>query len=285
MRGIVLLADADPTPRQKLRVALAHAGPDSVLTGVAALRHYGLRHPLDDDRVVVLVPDHRQVAGRGFVMVVRTRRLPIAVGRDGLRLAPPARAVVDATFPDRESDTVRALFAAAVQQRLCTPEQLAAEVASQQRPYTALAREVVLEIQDGVRSPAEAWARRVLGRSGLPAPQWNVALHSEDGRGLGVVDAWWDDAGLAWEIDSLAWHMSPAEHDRDTRKQSALVAVGIPVVRTRPYRLKLEPAAVVAELRAAHQSAARHPRPRVRAALWRPPAQPEPRLSGTSTAQ
>jgi hypothetical protein len=271
IRGIVLLADTDPTPRQRARVALAHAGQPSVLTGDAALQCYGLHHPVAEHRTVVLVPHQRHVAGRGFVVTQRTRRMPAAVLLDGLRLAPPARAVVDATAPHRESDAVRALFAAAVQQGLCTPEQLVAEVACLQRPYTALPREVTAEIAEGVRSAAEAWARLVLERSGLPAPLWNVALHSTDGRRLGVVDAWWDEVGLAWEVDSRAWHLRPEEHDRDTRKQSALAAEGIPVVRTRPYRLRREPDAVIAELVAAHGHAARRPRPAVRALLWRPP--------------
>ncbi|GAA4546805.1 hypothetical protein GCM10023175_29790 [Pseudonocardia xishanensis] len=242
-----------------------------MLTGATALRCYGLHHPLADGRTAVLIPHERRVAGRGFIHVVRTRRMPVAVMRDGLRLAPPARAVVDATFPHPESDAVRSVFAAAVQQRLCTPEELSAEVASLQRPYTAVPREVVAEVEEGVRSPAEAWGRRALIRAGLPAPRWNVALHGSDGRRLAIVDAWWDDVGLAWEIDSRAWHLRPEEHDRDTRRQSALAAAGIPVVRTRPYRLQREPNAVVAELAAAYRNASRHPRPAVRATLWRPP--------------
>ncbi|MCF7548119.1 hypothetical protein [Pseudonocardia sp. WMMC193] len=273
LRGIVVLADTEPTPRQRARVALAHAGAAAVLTGGAALRIHGLRHPVaDESQTVVLVPHKQHVTGRGFVQVVRTRRMPPLVHRDGLRLAPPARAVVDATALHRESDAVRGLFAAAVHQRLCTPDQLAEEVASRQRPYTALAREVTAEIAEGIRSAAEAWAKRVIERSGLPAPLWNVALESANGRPIGVVDAWWEDVGLAWEIDSRAWHMSPEEHDRDTRKQSALAAEGIPVVRTRPYRLRQEPEAVLAELASAHRNAARHTRTPVRATLWRPPA-------------
>jgi hypothetical protein len=271
IRGVVLLADTEPTAQQRARVALAHAGSPSLLTGSTALRCYGLEHSITaTPHTVVLIPHERRVAGRGFVTVVRTRRMPKAVVRGGLRLAPPARAVVDATVAHHESDSVRSLFAAAVQQRLCTAEDLGEELASLQRPYTALPREVVIEVAAGVRSAAEAWARRLVERGGLPDPQWNVALRSAHGRNLGVVDAWWDDCGLAWEIDSRAWHMRPEEHDRDTRKQSLLAAAGIPVVRTRPYRLKGEQNDVIAELTAALRNAGRHPRPDVRAALWRP---------------
>jgi hypothetical protein len=140
--------------------------------------------------------------------------MPVPVVRDGLPLAPVARALVDAAVPLREADAVRAMFADAVQRGLCTPADLAIELAQVQRPYTALARSVLEEVTDGVRSAAEAWARRLVLRSGLPAPQWNVAVRRADGRLIGVADAWWDDVGLVWEIDSREWHLDPEAHDR-----------------------------------------------------------------------
>ncbi|MCW0216073.1 MAG: hypothetical protein OJJ54_22215 [Pseudonocardia sp.] len=240
-----------------------------MVTGVAAARLYGIRGLPPDDRLHLLVPNERQVRGTALFVVIRTRRMPLPILREGLPLAPVARALVDAAVPLRQADTVRAMFADALQRGFCTPADLAAELAQVQRPYTALARSVLEEVSDGVRSTAEAWARRLVLRSGLPAPQWNVAVRRADGRLIGVADAWWEDVGLVWEIDSREWHLDPGAHDRDTRRQSGFAAEGIAVVHTRPSRLRTERAAVLDELARAHANAARSPRPRVRTELWR----------------
>ncbi|HEV7470552.1 MAG TPA: hypothetical protein VGO23_12325 [Pseudonocardia sp.] len=251
-----------------------------MITGVAAARLYGIRGLPPDDRLHLLVPNERQVSGTTLFIVIRTRRMPVPVVRDGLPLAPVARALVDATVPLCEADAVRAMFAGAIQRGLCTPAELAIELAQVQRPYTALARSVLEEVTDGVRSTAEAWARRLVLRSGLPAPQWNVGVRRADGRLIGVADAWWDDVGLVWEIDSREWHLDPEAHDRDTRRQSGFAAEGIPVIHTRPSRLRTERAEVLDELMRAHANASRSPRPRVRTELWRPDAR---RSSGSSS--
>jgi hypothetical protein len=280
VRGIIVLSDGQITPRQRARAALLRCGDPCVITGVAAARLYGIRGLPPDDRLHLLVPNERQVSGTTLFIVIRTRRMPVPVVRDGLPLAPVARALVDATVPLCEADAVRALFAGAIQRGLCTPAELAIELAQVQRPYTALARSVLEEVTDGVRSTAEAWARRLVLRSGLPAPQWNVGVRRADGRLIGVADAWWDDVGLVWEIDSREWHLDPEAHDRDTRRQSGFAAEGIPVIHTRPSRLRTERAEVLDELMRAHANASRSPRPRVRTELWRPDAR---RSSGSSS--
>ncbi|MFC5996673.1 hypothetical protein ACFQE5_20910 [Pseudonocardia hispaniensis] len=275
VRGVILLSAGELTPLQRIQVALAKCGDGAVLTGVTAARRHGVRRLPEDHRVYVLVPNQRQLGSDGFVVVSRTRRMPRPILRNGLPLAPLARGLADAAAHLNQLDAVRAMFADAVQRGLCTPTDLAAELAVQQRPRTALARMVLSEVADGVRSAAEAWARRLVIRSGLPAPAWNVAVHRRDGRLIGVADAWWDDVGLVWEIDSREWHLSPQEHDRDTRRQSGFAAEGIHVVHTRPGRLLRDRAAVLDELVRAHAQASRTPRPDVVTYLWRP-SRPHP---------
>lgn len=260
--GIVLLGTGEPTPRQQMRAGLVYAGVPAVLSGCTALHRHGLRRLPDDDAVRLLVPIDRQVSSHGFVKIRRTRRLPEPVWRSGLPLAPVPRALIDAAAALGELDPVRAMFADAVQRRICSPDDLAAELVQQHRPHTACARAVLTEITAGIRSAAEAWARLLLIRSGLPEPRWNVAVRRLDGSLIGVADAWWD-VGLVWEIDSREWHLSPTEHDRDTRRQSGFAAEGIPVVHTRPSRLRAEGPSVLNELIRAHANATLSPRPTV----------------------
>ncbi|MGQ0573729.1 MAG: hypothetical protein ACT4RN_05920 [Pseudonocardia sp.] len=267
--GVVLLNSGEPTRRQRIRAALIYAGVPAMLTATTALRRHGVQRLGDERHVELLVPHERQLRGRGFVVVTRTRRMPEPVWRDGLPLAPVARALVDAAATADRLDAIRAMFADAIQRGVCRPEALATELAELRRPHTGCARAVLAEIDAGVRSAAESWARHLVVRSDLPPPRWNVALRRADGSLLGVADAWWD-VGLVWEIDSREWHLSPADHDRDTRRQSRFAAHGLPVVHTRPSRLRHDGATVLDELTGAYRNAALTPPPQLVAVPWRP---------------
>jgi hypothetical protein len=270
LRGVILLTGARPTRRQRVRAALLHARADAVVTGVEALRRLGVRRLPDDDRVHVLIPNERQIGSRGFVVVERTRRMPDPVFKDGFPLAPAARALVDAAKVCARPDSVRTMIADAIQRRVCTVGELAAELAEPRRPETALARAVLTEIGLGVRSAAEAWALGLLQRSRMPSPDWNVELCTPAGRRLAVVDAYWKRVGLAWEIDSREFHLLPEDHARGAARQSRLAAAGVLVVHTLPTRLRDDPGGVLHELEQAYLAAANRPTPAVATRLWRP---------------
>lgn len=270
--GVFLLGRGEPTRRQQVRAALLYAGDAGTVTGVEAARRHGVRRLPDDARVHILVPHGSHVTSRDFLLVERTRRaVPIHL-IDGIPLASASRSLVDAARRLSRLDEVRALLADAVQRRICRVEDLAAELTSQGLPGAALPRRVMTEVADGVRSAAEAWARSLVLRCGrVPEPAWNVAVRSVDDRLLAVVDAWWDDVGLAWQIDSREFHLDPQGYDRTLRRQSALAAAGVIVLHTVPSRLRAESAAVVDEIVNAYRQASRRtPRPNVHAALWRP---------------
>jgi hypothetical protein len=157
-----------------------------------------------------------------------------------------------------------------VQKQLCSPEDVAAELQDLRLGGTALPRRVLDEISDGVRSAAESWSRSLIRSSTLPKPTWNVLIRSAAGRQLAIVDAWWEEVGLAWQIDSLEFHLAPDDYAHTMAQHSALLANGVMTVHTVPSRLKKEPAQVLAELRGAYIAAAQRPRPDVSATLWRP---------------
>jgi hypothetical protein len=102
-----------------------------------------------------------EIAGRcaGRVLVERTDRLPEATPGHW-PLAPIARAALDFARRSSEQDAVRATIADVVQRGQATPAQLFHELDRRSGRGTALPRAVLDEIGDGVRSVAEARARR-----------------------------------------------------------------------------------------------------------------------------
>lgn len=269
--GVVQLHNGDPTRRQLAIAALIHSG-GGVLTGVDCAARHGLRRTPKDNRVHVLIPHRRKVASSGFVVVERTIRMPEATTREGLPLAPLARAIIDAAHRMRGVDDIRAMVAEAVQRGMCHPKDLRSELDAGTRIGSALPRRVLAEIDAGVRSAAEAWARSTVRRSRLPEPEWNVAIRNPAGELLGVADAYWRAVGLAWEIDSKEYHLSPGGYARTLDKHNDMTSAGIIVVHTLPSRLRSDPIGVVRDLIQAYRLAESCPTPLVTASLWRPAA-------------
>ncbi len=268
--GVYLLTGGLPSRRQLVRGALLRAGPLTFLTGIEAARRYGVRRLPSDQRIHVLVPHGRRVATQGLMLVERTNRAWTGRLIDGFPVVTLARALIDAARKESGLDVVRAFIADAVQRQLCSPEALSEELKNLRLGGTSLPRRVLEEVSDGVRSAAEAWSRSLVHRSPLPAPQWNVLIKSASGERLAVVDGWWDEVGLAWQIDSLEFHLAPDDYARTMAQHSTLLANGVMTVHTIPSRLKSDPAGVVKELCGAYQAAAQRARPRVSATLWRP---------------
>jgi hypothetical protein len=264
--AVVLLSNGTPTRDQLVRGALTYAGADALVTGLEACRRHGIRRgPPVGDTVHLLVPHDRRPRSTRYVVVERTERLPEAAVRLGVPLAPAGRALADAARRLSAPDEVTELLADGVQRGLCTVGELACEIDAAQRRGTAVPRRVLKGIGSGVRSAAEADAQRLWGRSGLPEPWWNAPVHDRGGRLLGVADAWFDEVALAWEINSVEWHLKPEDYAREQERTARFVASGVLVLPTQPRRLRREPRAVVDELRDAYEQARARRRPEVRA--------------------
>lgn len=268
--GVYLLTGGAPSRRQLVRGALLRAGPLTAVTGIEAVRRYGVKRIPDDNRIHVLVPHGRGLKTQGLLLVERTNRPWSGRLLDGFPVVSLARSLIDAARRETRLDVVRAMTADAVQRQLCAPRALADELRDIRLGGTALPRRALAEIGDGVRSAAEAWSRSLIQRSPLPAPQRNVLIRSATGKQLAIVDAWWDDVGLAWQIDSVEYHLSPEDYRRTMDQHSALLACGVMTVHTVPSRLLSDPKGVIAELVGAHAAAGRGRRPDVTATLWRP---------------
>jgi hypothetical protein len=259
-----LAATGTPTATQREMAALAYAGDGSVITGPAALRHHGIRAP-ESGVITVLIPARRAVRSTDTVRIWRTERMPRFVIVDGaIRVALAARAVADTARALPGLRDVRAVVADAVQGRHCPAFLLADELERGPKHHSALLRRAIAEVCDGVRSVSEAEFRDMLRRARLPMPMFNARIYA--GRTfLAVADAWWPDAGVAAEIDSREWHLSPADWERTMRRHAAMTAHGILVLHFTPGMIREDPARVGAEVRDAIRAGRARPALNLRA--------------------
>lgn len=249
--GVYLAVTGTATQDQREMAALLYAGPRSLLTGSAAMRRHRLR-PAGPDVVDVLIPWGRSRQSTGFVRVHRTRRMPERLYVTGkIRFAKPPRAVADAARSLTRFDDVRHVVCEAVQRRACTVAELTEELQAGPVPGSAMFREALAEVGDGVRSVAEADFRRLILRSPLPRPMFNAQLFDADGIFIATVDAWWQQAGVAAEIDSRAYHFAAEDQDRTTDRHDELTAHGIFPLHFPPKRIKTDAAGVIRQLQSA----------------------------------
>ncbi|RZT88396.1 hypothetical protein EV383_5335 [Pseudonocardia sediminis] len=263
MPSVVKLNNAPPTRADRRRAALLHAGDGALITGLDALDLLGMnRMPAPSGPVHLLVPSTSRRTGHGTSLLERTDRLPPA-GAGRWPLAPPVRAVLDTCRRLHLRDQVRATLAEAVQTGRCGVPALAAELEAGSQRGSALPRQVLTEISAGARSAAEAAVVELLRTGRFPEPMRNAWLYRPDGTFLACVDVWFADVGLAWEIDSREFHLSPDDHERTLDRHNALVAAGVPVLRSLPSHVSTRRSEVLARLRDARAECARRPLPAV----------------------
>lgn len=261
--GIVLLNPAEPNDRQRIDAALLRGGDDALITGNWGARLHGLKRTPEPSGVHVLVPAEREVSSAGFVTVERTTRLPRAVVRGGVPLAPVTRAVLDATRRMRDFDAIRAMLAEAIQRGRCTPEALVRELDQGSQRGSALPRRALVELLGGAHSVAEGDGLWLWKRAGLPEPVRNVKIYDASGAYIGTPDAWLDEVAFGWEIDSVECHFELPDYAKTLDRNNRSAAAGILIVQTLPSRIRREPATVIRELRETYEAACRRPRPPV----------------------
>ncbi|QWF81714.1 hypothetical protein HUW46_05147 [Amycolatopsis sp. CA-230715] len=245
--------------------ALLYAGPSAMVTGVEACLRQGIRPRVlpQLNYVHVLVPHEHKIKSSEFVVTERTRRLPVPVLQGSLALAPLPRATVDAVRRITNPETAGQLLSEVVQQGHCSAEELGWELENGGQRGTAVPRKALSE-WGSLRSVAESRAKKIADGLSPPPSHWNVPVHDEYGNYIGCPDAWWDDVGLAWEIDSAEFHFSLSGYSRTIDRNTRYAKAGISCVQTLPSHLTKKPDAVRAALVSAYRSAADRPRPRVR---------------------
>lgn len=256
--GVYLTWTGQAGPAHRQIAALLYAGPASMITGSVALFAHGIKVPYPE-LVDVLVPAGRQRVSRAFVRLHRTKRMPTQSYTSGVvRYAPPARAVADAARGMAKIADVRAVVADAVQRGKCPLEMLVVEAGAGAVRGSALLRQVIAEVTDGVRSVVEAEFRDLIIGAGLPLPVFNPRLFA-GGRFIAQPDCWWPDAGVAAEVDSREWHLSPQDWERTLARHALMSAHGIVVLHFTPRQIRAQRTEVATNLRAALEAARGRP--------------------------
>jgi hypothetical protein len=245
--GVYLAATGTPTLAQTEIAALLYAGPGSVITGLSALRHHGMRVP-ENPCIPILVPAGRTRVDMALVTVLPTSRMPERVCCDGaIRFTLPPRAVADAARRLTSFREVRALVAGSVQQGRCRIDWLGDEVRNGPVRNSAWLRRALAEVADGIRSVAEGDLRDLLIRAGLPMPMFNARLYAGQ-TFIAIADAWWPDAGVAVEVDSREWHLSPEDWEHTIRRGARMSAHGIIVLHVTPRQIRAQAADLAADI-------------------------------------
>lgn len=262
--GIVLAAPGPPTTEDLIEAALLRAGTGAVLTGMHAARRHGLRTPPRDEPVHVLIPHHRKIQSQAHMRFERTTRLPTPVEFDGVPTAPLPRAAMDAVRTWKSRALTESVLIEAIQhRRRCHPNDLVTEMETGSRRGTGLPREILRSFTADLRSVAEHDALKLLRTTSLPESSWNVVLCDDEGRYIARPDIWFDDVGLAVEIDSFEFHFSRDDYAATIRRDARYAVNGVVVLRLLPTRLRAHPDEVRREVRSAYWSAANRTRPPV----------------------
>jgi hypothetical protein len=266
--GVYLGVTGTVTQDQREMAALLYAGQGSMITGVTAVRRHHLRSP-GPDVVDVLIPWSAKRQSVAFVRIHRTRRMPTRLFVTGkIRFTMVPRAVADAARSMARFDDVRAVVCEAVQRRTCTMAELVAELKSGPSAGSALLREALAEVGDGVRSVAEGDFRQLILRSDLPQPIFNAQLFDADGTFIATADAWWEEAGVVAEVDSRAYHFAAKDQDRTNQRHDRLIAHGILTLHFAPKRMKTDAVGIVREIRQAIEKGLQRPPLPI---TWQPP--------------
>ena len=259
--GVLLVYSGSPSRLQRMRAALVYAGADAIFTGVTALRCHGVRKPPTEHALHVLVPHSSQRSSRGFVILERTRRMPDPRDVVGLPCAPGRQSRHRCGPPGnrRRSGEGAALRGGPAWH--VHRGRARRGIAGRADRGTGLPRRVLREVSDGVRSAAEAEARQVISSMRIAEPLWNHDIFDAQGRWIARPDAVWIDLGVVLEIDSLEWHLSPADYQRTQARHRRMTATGLLVVHVTPGTVRRDPAAFIADLRATLEAAALRPAP------------------------
>ena len=72
-------------------------------------------------------------------------------------------------------------------------------------------------------------------------------------------DAWWPELGVAVEVDSREWHMSPEDHASTLARGRRMAVHQMVVLRFTPKQIRSQPSQVVTEIRRALDGARGRP--------------------------
>jgi hypothetical protein len=288
VRGVYVPHKQPLTDAELAHVAVAHAGPDAVVSGALAARVHDLRWlPNDVVGVVALIPpETRRVHSEGIVLVRRCSRLATTETRswEGVQLAPVAQVVADTCRqllttrrakvhgriqhqPGGWFETwclrdIRGIVLGAVADGHCTATELRELVEAGAMRDSALIRRACVDASRGAASPPEAELVDGLLECGVLFT-CNVELW--DGEELvAVLDAYLIGTGVGAEVDSKEAHEAEDLLDATLLRHRRVSGYDLDLLHVTPARYRADPAQF-------HQDLFAAARDRLRRGLGDPP--------------
>lgn len=257
----VVLHNSHVTWIQRAWAAVLNAGSQpAAIAGASAARLQGLRglRGYEAETVDLLIGHRARATASPGVVLHRTRR-SIAESLHRSRTLPMTkldRSLIDAASWAANDRAACAVLAAAVQQRLTTAGRLLAEariaVRARRRHLLML---VLHDIEGGAHSLAELDFARLCRRAGIEVVRQTVRTDSRGRRRyLDVEIRFRGGKGtFAVEIDG-ALHLEAATYADDMVRGNDITIAGTPVLRFSALSVRLQPEAVLAQLRRMYES-------------------------------
>jgi hypothetical protein len=239
------------TWEQRCWLGVLHAGPHSMLGGLTAASAHGLQG-WGSAVVTVLVDDELAFESVEGVRFFRSRR-PFELlrsQRQGVARARLEPAILLWAAYDAPVRAAHGVLAAAVQQRLTTPERLLEWVDQLQPLRRARAfKRTLADVAGGAQSGAELDVRRMCRRHGLVPPRRQRSRVDRAGRRR-WTDCEWDLPGggiLVLEVDG-SFHLEVLQWEADLKRARSITTRTRVVVRCSAYELRHEDADVARDL-------------------------------------
>lgn len=248
---VVSTFTGEPTTEQLRWIGVLHAGPRSLLGGLTAAEHAGLRRWRREE-VTVLVDDElsfEPVEGIDFFRSRRSFELLVDPGSAMPRCLLEPAVLMWAGY-DALPRSAHAILASAVQQRLTTPDRLLRWIDLLRPLRRAPAfRATLADIAGGSQSGAELDVLRMCRGHRLCPPQRQTSRTDHGGRRR-WTDCEWDLPGgrtLVLEVDG-AFHMEVEHWGEDKKRARRITTAHRTVIGCTAYELRHESGEVAADL-------------------------------------
>ena len=237
--GVYAWGRPDLPEKGELAAGLLFAGHGAMLTGLVELWWLGLLHRRPD----LLDIDAPGRVGSCADLRIHHPRVIAPQWHEGLPVGPLPRAILLASEA-LGFDSTRLVLARAEFERILSLTDLERELGSG-RPGSRLVRRAMDAHLPQLARCANVFERDFVllcERHGLPIPEPNVP------KGRFVPDMTWEDRKLIVELDGKDAHRTPAQKQRDKRRQEWLEARGYTVIRFTWAEVQFAERSVVAML-------------------------------------
>jgi very-short-patch-repair endonuclease len=256
--GVYRVAAVSPSPEQRLRAALAWAGPDAAAAGRSAGTGYrldGITSPTPE----IVVPETKRARTSSIIVHHARDRRPLMIRNvDGVPTT-GVEATLTLLAHLVDAETLEVACEDARRRRLTSVTALGAYLDRWQqrgRPGQVKLRALLAELdpRHPARSKLEVLTRRLLVANDLAGFVRELPLAHEDKRFR--YDFAYLDQRVILEVNGRRWHDDPADFERDQEKWSLPARHGYRLVFATWETVTRRPERLVAELRDALRAAA-----------------------------